>query len=108
MADITKGEWKAFESDFAFTIKSQQSIVSGFDEDADIEIAEMNIYLNKEGEAEANAQLITAAPLGAKLADAIINSSATWIDGGLLEIGEATYLELKKLALEFRAKAEAK
>lgn len=54
---------------------------------------------------EADSKLIAAAPIGYELAEAVINSSATWISEGLLEIGEAEYIRLKEIALKFRAKA---
>ena len=59
--DYTKGKWGVNEGDFGFTIKSEQSIVNGFNEDVDIEIAETNNYLDNKEE-EANAHLIAAAP----------------------------------------------
>ncbi|KKK52263.1 hypothetical protein LCGC14_3106690 [marine sediment metagenome] len=59
-------------------------------------------------ECEANAQLIAAAPIGDELSKAVINASATWIDDDRLEIGEAEYIELKKIAIRFRDKAEGK
>ena len=58
----TKGEWWVDEGDFGYTIRAEQSIVKGFDEDDDVKIAEVNTYLDNEGEIEANAQLIAAAP----------------------------------------------
>ncbi len=45
----TKGKWWVEEGDFGCTIKAEQSIVSGFDEDNDIDIAEINTFLD-EGE----------------------------------------------------------
>jgi len=59
-------------------------------------------------EAEANAHLIAAAPLGYELAKFTSLVSATWIEEGTLEIGEGDYLRMKQLALEFLAKAEGK
>ena len=57
-------------------------------------------------EAEANANLIAAAPIGHELAEFVIRISATWIDEGLLEIGEGDYTRMKELALKFREKAK--
>ncbi len=56
----TKGKWWVEEGDFGYTIKAEQSIINGFDEDNDVEIAEINTYLDNEGEPKANAQLIVA------------------------------------------------
>lgn len=62
MENYTKGKWYVEEGDFGYTVKAEQSIVGGFDEDNDVEIAETNIYLDTEGEARANAHLIASAP----------------------------------------------
>lgn len=59
-------------------------------------------------EAEANANLIASAPLGHRLAEFVARLSATWMDDGLLEIGEGDYIHIKKLALELLAKVEGK
>jgi len=58
----TKGEWWIDKGDFGYTVKAEQSIVKGFDDDNDIEIAELNTYLDNESEVIANAQLIASAP----------------------------------------------
>ncbi|KKN07838.1 hypothetical protein LCGC14_1062910 [marine sediment metagenome] len=59
--EYTKGEWWVEKGDFGYTIKAEQSIVSGFDEDNDVEIAEINTCLENEEEL-ANAHLIAQSP----------------------------------------------
>ncbi len=55
-----------------------------------------------------DAQLIAAAPLGYELAEQAVKTSATWKEEGLLEIGEGSFLLLKRLALELITKAEGR
>jgi len=53
-----------------------------------------------------DALLDAAAPLGYELAEFVETVSATWIDDGLLEIGEGDYLKIKELALVFLRKSK--
>jgi len=52
-----------------------------------------------------NMKFISAAPIGYELAQAIICMSATWRGEGILEVSEIDYLNLKQIALDFKAKA---
>lgn len=93
--EYTKGEWEAKPigklAVMAISTDKHMSFIECFGEDR-----------------VANAQLISAAPLGDELAEFVIKTSATWISEGLLEMGEGDYLRMKELALKFKAKAEGK
>ena len=60
------------------------------------------------GTAEANAHLIAAAPIGDELANFVAHISGTWIEEGIIQVGEGEYTRMKQLALEFLAKAEGR
>lgn len=93
----TKGEWKAIYSDNAGL----------FIQAGKIKVAKPLYFqgIRSNAEFQANAHLISAVPLGYKLAEFMAKVSTTWIDDGLLEIGEGDYLMMKKMALEFLSKA---
>jgi hypothetical protein len=101
--NYTKGEWIADNGDSELWGVFQKEDCLGI-----AYLCEPNGQLLREEESEANAHLIAAAPLGYELAKLASLISATWLDGGLLEIKESDYLEIKRLASEFLAKAEGK
>jgi len=49
-----------------------------------------------------------AVPIGYELAKAVTLLSATWLGNGSLKVNEDDYLEIKRLASDFLAKAEGK
>ena len=71
--DYSKGKWGVSEEDFGYSVRCVKSIINGFDEDDDVEIAEINGYLDNEGEAIANAHLIAASPRMANLLERLVN-----------------------------------
>ncbi len=106
--EYTKGEWKAkFEECAGYDAMTDGYMVRTGDEGQIIVVVDLGDYDN-DNEAKANAHLIASAPLGYELAELIVKLSATWIDDGILEIGEATYIEIKKLAFRLKDKAEGK
>ena len=95
MINYTKGKWKVGKATDAMGYETP--IYANTDEGRDYEIATVHIY---NGEQIANAQLIASAPLGYELADFVAHISSTWIEEGVLQIGEGDYTRMKTLALD--------
>jgi len=93
--EYTKGEWGVEKARTNYWITSKEGYY----------ICRIEGWMKNK---KANAHLIASAPLGYELAKEVVKISATWIDDGLLEIGEGDYTLLKKLAIELLAKAEGK
>ena len=82
--NYTKGGWKSFVADHFIQIHTGKATIT----------------LEKSEENLANAQLIASAPLGYELADFVAHISSTWIEEGVLQIGEGDYTRMKTLALD--------
>lgn len=102
--NYTKGEWKVYMTDID---KPRWEICAR--ENGEIGVAK-TIYDDDVPlkEKEANANLIAAAPLGYELAKFASLISATWLGNGSLKVNEDDYLEIKRLASDFLAKAEGR
>ena len=85
--NYTKGKWKAYKTATGWCICVEEDAVA-------------DVYSCHAGLSEANAQLIASAPLGYELADFVAHISSTWIEEGVLQIGEGDYTRMKTLALD--------
>ena len=94
MSEYTKGEWEVKPK----CPEERGIIING--EDGGI-IARVTTVGGTLEEAEANAHLIAAAPLGYELAEFVAGLSATWI-------GEADYAHMKEIALKLKTKVRGK
>lgn len=95
MPEYTKGEWEAV----------LPSVMSDWKIEANNKYIAVVFPTEQDSEEQANAHLIAAAPKGYELAEFVSRISATWLEEGLLEIGEGDYTKMKELALDFLAKA---